>query len=152
MVRYSDSSEKGKAMRASSLLLASFIVLFCASTGSDTVLAVEKNSADGLLLEAFRAEKARGDSMEVVQKFEAVLKADPDNQYALIKLGSMKMNEGKSAGSVKLQDFEAVEYFIRAALANPTSPEAYLYLAELYYHIGDIIQGDRYLAMSRNLN
>ena len=139
-------------MRANSLLLACFLVLIWASTGSQLVLAAEKNSADDLLLEAFKAEKAGGDSVKVAEKFEAVVKADPHNYYALIKLGLMKMGDGKTASGTRPGEMDAAEYFLRAALARPGSPEAYLYLAELSYRVGDTIQGDRYLNMSKTLN
>ena len=106
-------------MRANSLLLACFLVFFWASTGSHTVLAAEKISADDLLLEAFKAEKAGGDSIKVMEKFEAVVKADPENYYALIKLGLMKTGDGKNAGEARSQEMDATEYFLRAALARP---------------------------------
>ncbi len=139
-------------MRANSLLLACFLVLFWASTGSHTVLAAEKTSADDLLLEAFKAEKAGGNSIKVVEKFEAVVKTDPENYYALIKLGLMKMGDGKNVGKERSQEMDATEYFLRAALARPNSPEAYLYLAQLNYRMGYITEGDRYLKMCQSLN
>ena len=139
-------------MRANSLLLACFLVLFWASTGSQLVLAAEKNSADDLLLEAFKAEKAGGDSVKVVEKFEAVVKADPDNYYALIKLGLMKTGDGKKVSETRSGEMDATEYFLRAALARPSSPEAYLYLAQLNYRTGYITEGDRYLKMSQSLS
>ncbi len=43
-------------------------------------------------------------------------------------------------------------YFLRAALAKPSSPEAYLYLAQLNYRMGYIVEGDRYLKMSQSLS
>jgi hypothetical protein len=139
-------------MRANSLLLACFLVLFWAATGSHTVLAAEKISADDLLLEALKAEKAAGDSVKVVEKFEAVIKADPENYYALIKLGMLKSGDGKKAGGTRAQEMDATEYFLRATLARPSSPEAYLYLAQLNYRMGYITEGDRYLKMSQSLN
>jgi hypothetical protein len=138
-------------MRANSLLLACFLVFFLAATGSQTVLAAEKISADDLLLEAFKAEKAGGDSIKVTDKFEAVVKADPENYFALIKLGVMKMGDGKNPAGTRSQDMDATEYFLRAALAKPSSPEAYLYLAQLNYRMGYITEGDRYLKMSQSL-
>ena len=139
-------------MRANSLLLACFLVLFLAATGSHTVLAAEKISADDLLLEALKAEKAGGDSVKVMEKFEAVVKADPENYYALIKLGMLKTGDGKKTGGTRSQEMDATEYFLRATLARPSSPEAYLYLAQLNYRMGYITEGDRYLKMSQSLN
>jgi tetratricopeptide (TPR) repeat protein len=139
-------------MRANSLLLACFLVLFLAAAGSHTVLAAEKISADDLLLEALKAEKAGGDSVKVMEKFEAVVKADPENYYALIKLGMLKSGDGKKAGGTRSQEMDATEYFLRATLARPSSPEAYLYLAQLNYRMGYITEGDRYLKMSQSLN
>jgi hypothetical protein len=139
-------------MRANSLLLACFLVLFWAATGSHTVLAAEKISADDLLMEALKAEKAGGDSVKVMEKFEAVVKADPENYYALIKLGMLKSGDGKKTGGTRSQEMDATEYFLRATLARPSSPEAYLYLAQLNYRMGYITEGDRYLKMSQSLN
>ncbi|MGB6066405.1 MAG: hypothetical protein WBG50_16510 [Desulfomonilaceae bacterium] len=139
-------------MRAKSLLLACFLVLFLAITSSHTVSAAEKKNADALLLEAFKAEKLGGDSIKVAEKFEAVVKADPNNYYALIKLGLMKMGDPNNGETSGRQAMDATDYFLRAALARPSSPEAYLYLAQLNYRMGYITEGDRYLKMSRNLN
>lgn len=139
-------------MRANSLFLACFLVLFWTMTGSHTVSAAEKTSADALLLEAFKAEKLGGDSIKVAEKFEAVVKADPNNYYALIKLGLMKMGDPNNGVITGRQAMDATDYFLRAALARPSSPEVYLYLAKLNYRMGYITEGDRYLKMSRNLN
>jgi hypothetical protein len=143
---------KGEAMRVNSLLLACFLVFLLSAAGADTVLAAEKNTPDDLLMEAFKAEKIGGDSVKVMEKFEAVVKADPENYYALIKLGLMKMGDGKRTGATPSQDMDATEYFLRAALAKPSSPEAYLYLAQLNYRMGYVTEGDRYLKMSQTLN
>jgi hypothetical protein len=138
-------------MRANSLLLACLLIFFWAATGPQAVLAAEKISADDLLLEAFKAEKAGGDSIKVMDKFEAVVQADPENYFALIKLGLMKMGDGKSVGGTRSQEMDATEYFLRAALAKPSSPEAYLYLAQLNYRMGYVTEGDGYLKMSQSL-
>jgi len=139
-------------MKASGLLIGCFLVLFCASADSPTVLAADPKNADDLLLAAFKAEKAGGNSLMVMEKFQQVLKADPENYYALIKLGLMRMGDGKNMGKARLQETEATQYFLRAALARPTSPEAYLYLAQMNYRMGYIPEGDQYLNMSRSLD
>jgi len=139
-------------MKASGLLIGCFLVLFCVSADPATVLAADQRSADELLLEAFKAEKAGGNSVKVMEKFQDVLKADPENYYALIKLGLMKMGDGKSLGKTRFEETGATQYLLRAALAKPTSPEAFLYLAQLNYRMGYIPEGDQYLNMSRSLD
>jgi uncharacterized tellurite resistance protein B-like protein len=106
-----------------------------------------EQSADELLLDAFNAERAGGDPGRIAEKFEAVIKADPENYYALVKLGSMKMAEPGSS-----PELAAINYLLRAAIAMPNNPEAFLYLAQLYYKMGYIIEGDRYLRMCEGIN
>jgi hypothetical protein len=128
-------------MRANSLLLACFLVLFLAATGSHTVLAAEKISADDLLLEALKAEKAGGDSVKVMEKFEAVIKADPENYYALIKLWDAEDGDGNKKRAEPDRKRWMRPSISRATLARPNSPEAYLYLAQLNYRMGYITEG-----------
>lgn len=109
--------------------------------------AAEQKSADVLLLEAFNAERAGGDPNRIAEKFEAVLKADPENYYALVKLGTVKMAESGSAA-----ELSAINYLLRAAIARPTNPEAFLYLGQLHYRMGYITEGDYYLRMCEGLN
>ncbi|MBI4962801.1 MAG: hypothetical protein HY913_05950 [Desulfomonile tiedjei] len=139
-------------MKASGLLLGCFLVFVSALASSPIVLAADQKSPDDLLLAAFEAEKDGGNSVVVMEKFQEVIKADPENYYALIKLGLMQMGEGKKKSKARLQETEATKYFLRAALARPTSPEAYLYLAQLNYGLGYIPEGDQYLNMSRSLD
>lgn len=139
-------------MRASSLVVLCVFVFSWALSGPATVCAADKASADDLLLEAFKAERAGGESAAVAEKFEAVLKTDPENYYALIKLGLLKMHNRKYVGKQSSGWMDATEYFLRAALARPNSPEAYLYLAQMNYRMGYISEGDQYLNMSRSLD
>jgi hypothetical protein len=139
-------------MKARGLVIGCFLVFLCIAADSSTVWAKSQKSVDDLLLEAFKAEKASGNSIMVMEKFQEVLKADPQNYYALIKLGLMKMGDGKNMGKTRFQETGATEYFLRAALAQPTSPEAFLYLAQLNYRMGYIPEGDQYLNMSRSLS
>ncbi|MBI4966056.1 MAG: hypothetical protein HY913_22440 [Desulfomonile tiedjei] len=131
-------------MKASGIALVCCLALLCAWACPDKASAVERKSVDDLLLEAFEAEKAGGDSVKVMEKFQAVLSSDPDNYFALLKMGLMKeAEEGTGSGSA------AANYLLRAALAKPNSPEAFLYLAQLYYKIGYIPEGDAYLRMAQ---
>jgi hypothetical protein len=131
-------------MRASGIALICCLALLCAWTYPDKASAVDRKSVEDLLLDAFQAEKAGGDSIKVVDKFHAVLTADPNNYYALLKLGLIKEAEaGAGSGS------SAVNYLLRAALEKPHSPEALLSLAQLYYKTGYIPEGDKYLSMAQ---
>lgn len=131
-------------MRPSGIALVCCLALLCAWACPDRASAAELKGVDDLLLQAFEAEKAGGESVKVLEKFQAVLRVDPENYYALLKLGLMKeAEEGTGSGSA------AINYLLRAALAKPNSPEAFLYLAQLYYKIGYIPEGDAYLRMSR---
>ncbi len=80
-------------------------------------------NVEQLLLQAFQAEKSSPSSAKTIEKFEDVLKQDPENYFALLKMGLAKM--GDSA-----QHIDAVDYLLRAALAKPDYPEAYQYLAQ----------------------
>jgi len=131
-------------MRARGIALVCCLALLCAWTCHDKVFALERKDVEDLLLDAFEAEKAGGDSIKVMEKFQAVLRADPENYYALLKLGLIKeAEEGTGSGSA------AINYLLRAALVEPNSPEAFLYLAQLYYKIGYIPEGDIYLKMAQ---
>ncbi|MEW6141078.1 MAG: hypothetical protein AB1733_22880 [Thermodesulfobacteriota bacterium] len=88
-----------------------------------------------LLLEAFQS----ASPYHRETKLKEVLKLDPDNYQALVKLGELEMGrEGK--GSLK-----ANEYFLQAALAQPHRPEAYLALAQSYFQMGYEPEGRDYL-------
>ena len=105
-----------------------------------------------MLLAAFREEKTSGSSGKVAEKFEALLKVDPNNYFALIKLGAMKTQNIQGSGQDKKAMAEAVDYFLRATLSQPENPEAFLYLAELYYKFGYVAEGDSYARMAKGLS
>lgn len=138
---------KGDAMkmRILALLILSLAIWGWPSCGG--LWAAEKKTAEALLLEAFKAEKAGGDAARVREKFQAVLQADPENYYALVKLGAMKMAEQTEG-----PDLSTINYLLRAAVAMPNNPEAFLYLAQLHYRMGYITEGDSYLRMCDGLN
>jgi len=139
-------------MRASSLVSVCFLVLLWATFGPRVTSAEENANVDDLLLEAFTAERAGGDSSGVAEKFEAVLKKDPENYYALIKMGLLKMQDRRRGSKNSTAWMDAASYFLRAALARPHSPEAHLYLAQMYYRMGYVSEGDQYVGMSRSLD
>ena len=87
---------------------------------------------------------------KVAEKFGALLKVDPNNYFALIKLGAMKTQNIQGSGQDKKAMAEAVDYFLRATISQPENPEAFLYLAELYYKFGYVAEGDSYARMAKS--
>jgi hypothetical protein len=133
-------------------LLVLTLAMFAVALASSSVFSSDQKAIDGLLLAAFQSEKTSGSSAKVAEKFEAVLKADPNNYYALIKLGIIKTQNSQGATQDKKAMAEAVDYFLRASLSRPENPEAFLYLAELYYKFGYVAEGDRYARMAKQLS
>ncbi len=138
------------SMKSKALLVLTFALF--AVTLPASVFPADQKVVDELLLAAFQAEKASGSSAKVGEKFEAVLKADPNNYYALIKLGAMKTQNSQGTIQDKKAMAEAVDYFLRASLVRPENPEAFLYLAELYYKFGYVAEGDNYARMAKHLS
>jgi hypothetical protein len=132
------------------LLVLAFAV--CAVTLPLSVFSADQKTIDEMVLAAFREEKTSGSSGRVAEKFKALLKVDPDNYFALIKLGAMTSQSVQGSGQDKKAMAEAVDYFLRATLSQPQNPEAYLYLAELYYKFGYIAEGDSYARMAKTLS
>lgn len=88
-----------------------------------------------LLLEAFQS----ASPYHREAKLKEVLKIDPENYQALVKLGELEVErEGK--GNLK-----ANQYYLRAALAQPGRPEAYLALAQSHFQSGYEPEGRDYL-------
>lgn len=88
-----------------------------------------------LLLEAFQS----ASSYQREGKLKEVLELDPENYYALVKLGELELESDKPA------HLKANEYFLRAALAQPHRPEAYLALAQSYFTMGYVPEGTEYM-------
>ena len=137
-------------LKSKALLVLAFAV--CAITLPLSVFSANQKNIDEMLLAAFREEKNSGSSSKVAEKFEALLKADPNNYFALIKLGAMKTQNIQGSGQDKKTMAEAVDYFLRATLSQPQNPEAFLYLAELYYKFGYVAEGDSYARMAKTLS
>jgi len=131
------------------LLVSLFLLWSCAL--SESAFSADQKVVDDLLLAAFKAEKIGGSSAKVAEKFQAVLEADPNNYYALIKLGSIKMQKAQATNQDKKATADAIDYFLRATLARPENPDAFLYLAQLYYQLGYMTEGDRYARMANTL-
>jgi tetratricopeptide (TPR) repeat protein len=91
--------------------------------------------ARNLLLEAFQAVSP----YQRTAKLKEVLKISPDNYFALIKLGEMELGRGNES------ELKAIELFLRAALAQPQRPEAYLALAQIYFEMGYVPEGTDYM-------
>lgn len=127
-------------MKLKGAALACVLVFFWAWSVQAADVNVEQ-----LLLQAFKAEKASPTSAKTIEKFDEVLKKDPDNYFALLKIGLVKMSD-------PAQHLDAVDHLLRAALAKPEYPEAYQYLAQLYYKMGYVNEGDSYLNKARSLN
>lgn len=88
-----------------------------------------------LLLEAFQS----ASPYHREAKLKEILKVDPENYQALVKLGELEVErEGKG-------NFKANEYYLRAALAQPGRPEAYLALAQSHFQTGYEPEGRGYL-------
>ena len=138
-------------MKSKALMVLTF-ALFAVTLTSSGVFSADQKVIDGLLLAAFQAEKTSGSSAKVAENFQAVLKADPNNYYALIKLGILKTQNSRGAAQDKKAMSEAVDYFLRASLSRPENPEAFLYLAELYYKFGYVAEGDSYARMAKQLS
>lgn len=90
-----------------------------------------------LLLEAFKTASPQ----QRKAKLEEILKKSPENYHTLVKMAEIEENRGASGL------LDAREYLLRAALQQPERPEAYLALAQSYYHRGDVPDGDRYMMM-----
>ena len=139
-------------MRLKSIALLVLAFAVCAITLPQSVFSADQKTIDEMLLAAFREEKDSGSSGKVAEKFEALLKVDPNNYFALIKLGAMKTQNIQGSGQDKKAMAEAVDYFLRAALSQPQNPEAFLYLGELYYKFGYVAEGDSYARMAKSLS
>ncbi len=137
-------------MKTKACLVLAFAVL--AMTLSQSVFSADPKVVDEMLLAAFREEKVGGSSAKVAEKFEALLKADPNNYFALLKLGTIKMQNSQGKSQDKKAMAEAVDYFLRASLSRPENPDAFLYLAELYYKFGYVGEGDNYARMAKTLS
>lgn len=88
-----------------------------------------------LLLEAFQSVSPHYQKTKLLE----ILKIDPNNYQALVKLGELEvLREGR--GNLK-----ANEYYLRAALAQPQRPEAYLALSQSYFDMGYEPEGRDYL-------
>ncbi|MDQ7781889.1 MAG: hypothetical protein RDU20_03355 [Desulfomonilaceae bacterium] len=88
-----------------------------------------------LLLEAFQSVSPY--QREI--KLKEVLQINSDNYLALVKLGELEIDRGEG------YELKAIEYFLRAALAQPHRPEAYLALAQTYFQMGYIPEGTDYM-------
>lgn len=146
-------------MRAGSVARVWMLSFLCALSAVLSAAAQEKPNVDQLLLKAFKAHQDARYAGGNPAAFEEVLKVDPENYYALIQLGLMKLKEAeqarqtrnkntpdaKTATDPRSAEREAMDYFLRAAIARPTSPEALLYLAQLSYGLGYVPEGDAFI-------
>ncbi len=87
------------------------------------------------LVSAFTSTSAH----EQQAKLKEVLTKDPENYYALIKLGELELHRDAKG------DLAANEYFLRAALSQPHRPEAYLCLAHQCYLTGYVPEGANHM-------
>jgi hypothetical protein len=85
------------------------------------------------------------------QKLQEVLKEDKYNYHALVLLGQLQMRDlvSPNAGQRAL---EAEKTLLLATVSQPHRPEAYLALAELYYDMGYMSEGDRYAKLGQNVD
>lgn len=101
-----------------------------------------------LLAEALRAET--GGRTEIAEeKYQEILKKDPDHYQALVSLSQIKLKRaGDSLDARTVAQCE--HYLLRAALNQPHRPEAYLVLAQLRYRLGEITEGDTFAKWARD--
>lgn len=126
------------------------LVALCLILGGHTELFAQGSDVTALLWEGFKAEsESRSDFAS--DNYRDVLRKDPSNYMALVRLGQVGM---KDKGGTKWDSraSEAREYLIRAATAQPHRPEAYLLLAEFHYQRGYVPEGDRYMHIARALD
>jgi tetratricopeptide (TPR) repeat protein len=95
-----------------------------------------------LMLEGIQAEE-EGRPVIAREKFEEVLKKEPFNYHALVRLSQMEMKDLTGPNKYK-RALEAERRFLLASIAQPHRPEAYLGLAKLNYELGYIEEGNRY--------
>ncbi|MBM3301627.1 MAG: hypothetical protein FJY85_16975, partial [Deltaproteobacteria bacterium] len=88
-----------------------------------------------LLLEAFQSVSPQHREA----KLREVLAKDPENYYALLKMGELELERSEKA------HLKAIEYFLLAALAQPQRAEAYLALAQAYFDMGYVPEGTEYM-------
>ncbi|MFH1114745.1 MAG: hypothetical protein V1792_12585 [Pseudomonadota bacterium] len=120
-------------------IASAFLVVFCVA-GTVSAAGVKhfdpkELKAKRLLLEAFQAISPY--QREI--RLKEVLEIQSDNYFALIKLGELEVDRGDD------HQLKAVDYFLRAALAQPQRPEAYLALAQTYFRMGYIPEGTDYM-------
>lgn len=114
------------------------MVLFLCNVGFSQQFDPKDLETRNLLLEAIKSRSP----FQREAKLQEVLKISPENYYALIQLGELELGrEGKAS-------LKANEFFLRAALAQPQRPEAYLCLANTCYSTGYIAEGTRYMMMA----
>jgi Tfp pilus assembly protein PilF len=126
------------------LLLSVPLLCVAGPSGAQDNKSKDYNLLIGEALEAAR----QGTPTLAKDKLRDVLIHQPDNYRALILLGQIevqKYGEALEASSSMTPEL----YFLRAAMAQPQRPEAYLCLADLYYKRGYVDQGDYYMRMAQ---
>jgi tetratricopeptide (TPR) repeat protein len=136
---YKESIQKKGARSMLRRIASAFLVVFCiagiALAEGMKHFDPKDLKARNLLLEAFQSVSPY--QREV--KLKEVLKINPDNYFALIRLGELEMDRGED------HQLKAIDYFLSAALAQPQRPEAYLSLAQMYFQMGYIPEGMDYM-------
>jgi hypothetical protein len=103
-----------------------------------------------LLLKGIKAADS-GRPISAREKFKQVLKKDPNNYHALVRLGQLETADLSTAEAGE-QSLEAERYFLLACVAQPHRPEAYLGLAEMYFNMGYTEEGDHYARIAQDID
>jgi hypothetical protein len=84
------------------------------------------------------------------EKFREALEVDGNNYHALVLLGQLEAASDEIERPDK--NLDAENYFLKAAIAQPHRPEAYLALTQLYYSQGYVKQGDQYARIAQDVD
>ena len=126
------------------------LVALCLILGGLTEPFAQGADVTALLWEGFKAEtESRPDFAR--DNYREVLRKDPSNYMARVRLGQIGMGE-KGAAKWDARGTEALEQLLHAATDQPHRPEAYLLLAQFHYQRGYIPEGDRYMNVARGLD
>ncbi len=109
-----------------------------------------EDTIEALMKEGMEAE-AQDSAERAKEKYRNIIEKDPQNYHALVRLAQVEIKElsGPKRGDKALV---AQDYLLRASLAQPRRPEAYLALAQLKYLMGYVEEGDEFARMARNID
>jgi hypothetical protein len=128
----------------------SLLGLVCLWTALGVPYAFAGPSVADLLIEGVQAMES-GRPALAKEKLVAVLKTDKNNYHALVLLGQLEAGSLEGPGKAA-RVLAAQRYYLLACVSQPHRPEAYLALAQLYYQLGYIDEGDHYAKIGQDLD